>query len=163
VGTSVEVNPPITGQALMPANVVNTYQPWLRDEVALAVTDPAPIALVWDLFPSDVKLALGMPLPIKLRVTRGKSVSGPVKLSLLSSQIMPRKRVKMNNQEREADDVDRALRLQSEMTIAADQGEAAGAILTPADFPQIAYDLAIQAELLDPTGKNTVATVVTPA
>jgi hypothetical protein len=163
VGTSVDVNPPITGQALMPANVVNTHQPWLRDEVGLAVTDPAPIALVWELFPSDVKLAVGTPLPIKLRVTRGQGVTGPVKLTLLSSQIMPRKRVKMNNQDREVDDVDRALRLQSDMTIAADQSEAAGAILAPADLPQIAYDLAIQAELLDATGKNTIATVVTPA
>ncbi|HTM53825.1 MAG TPA: hypothetical protein VL175_07325 [Pirellulales bacterium] len=163
LGTSIDANPPINAQALMPANVVNTHQPWLRDEIALAVTDPAPIGLVWDLFPSDVKLALGTPLPIKLRVTRGKNVSGAVKLTLLNSQIMPRKRVKVNNQDREVDDVDRALRLQSEMMIAADQSEATGAILIPADLPQIAYDLAIQAELLEASGKNTVATIVTPA
>ena len=43
LGTSTEPNTAIKRAALIPADVVNKHQPWLRDEVALAVTTPSPL------------------------------------------------------------------------------------------------------------------------
>ena len=82
---------------------------------------------------------------------------------------MPRKKTKVNNQDREVDDVERALRFESSKpeivtpTIAADQNELEMKITVPADLPPTSYDLAIQAELLAADNKRVVATVVTPA
>jgi hypothetical protein len=162
-GTGTEANPPIKRPALMPEDTVNKHQPWLRDDVAIAVTTPTALGLVWDLFPSDVKFALGTALPVKLRVARAAGSTGAIRLTLLTTQITPRKRVKVNNQDREVDDVERTIRLEAATTIAADQNETAAKVLVPADLPQIAYDLAIQADLLDASGKNVVASAVTPA
>jgi hypothetical protein len=163
LGTSTEPNTTIKRAALIPADVVNKHQPWLRDEVALAVTALGPLDLAWDLFASDVKFAVGTALPIKLRVKRAANVAGAVRLTLLTTQTTPRKKVKENNIEREVDDVERTIRFGAAPTIAADQGEAAAKILVPGDLPRIAYDLAIQAELLAADNKTVVATAVTPA
>ena len=40
------------------------------------MTDAGPLALVWDLFPPDVKLAVGTALPVKLRVNRAAGTTG---------------------------------------------------------------------------------------
>lgn len=163
LGTSGEPNTAIKRPALVPENVVNAHQPWLRDEVAVAVGGPSPLSLAWDLFPSDAKLALATALPVKLRVQRSAGAAGAVRLTLVTTQTTPRKRVKINNQDREVDDVERTLRFEAAPTIAADQGEAAAKVLVPGDLPQIAYDLAIQAELLAADNKTVVASAVTPA
>ena len=76
---------------------------------------------------------------------------------------MPRKKVKVNNQDQEVDDVDRALRFEGAPVIAADQAEIAAKVLVPADLPRLEYDLAIQAELLSADGKTVLASAVTPA
>lgn len=163
LGTSTQPNTAIRRPALIPADVVNKHQPWLRDELALAVTAPGPLDLAWDLFASDVKFAVGTALPIKLRVKRAADVAGAVRLTLLSTQTTPRKRVKVNNVDREVDDVERTIRFEAAPTIPADQGEVATKVLIPGDLPRIAYDLAVQAELLAPDNKTVVATAVTPA
>ncbi len=163
LGTSTEANLSLKRAALIPADTVNRHQPWLRDEVAVAVTTPSPLNLAWDLFPSDVRFALGTALPVKLRVERAAGVTGAVRLSLLTTQRMPRKKVKVNNQDSEVDDVERAVRFEAGPTIPADQNEATAKILVPAVLPQIAYDLAIQADLLTADGKGVAASAVTPA
>ena len=126
----------------VPATAVNKHQPWLGDEVAVAVTTPSPVALVWDLFSSDTRLALGTALPVKLRVERAAGVTGQVRLSLLTTQTMPRKKVKVNNQDREVDDVERALRFDGDKPavatplVAADKNELETKIIVPADLPR---------------------------
>lgn len=163
LGTSTEPNTAIKRPALIPADVVNKHQPWLRDELALAVAAAGPLGLTWDLFASDVKFAVGTALPIKLRVKRAENVAGAVRLTLLTTQPTPRKRIKVNNVDQEVNDVERTIRFEAAPTIPADQGEAAAKILIPGDLPRIAYDLAIQAELLAADNKTVVATAVTPA
>ncbi len=107
LGTSTEPNTAIKRAAQIPADTVNTHQPWLRDELALAVSGAGPLNLTWDLFPSDVKFAVGTVLPTSLRVKRAADITGAVRLSLLTTQITPRKKIKENNVEREVDDVER--------------------------------------------------------
>ncbi len=162
-GASTAPKTSITRAALPPQNSVTEHLPWLGEEFGVAVTSDAPLALAWDPFSSDVQLAVGAPLPVKLRVDRAAGAVGPVRLSLLTTQVPPRKKVKENNQEREIDDVERTLRFEAAPTIAADASEADANVLVPADLPRIAYDLAIQGELLSADGKNVLATAVTPA
>lgn len=163
VGASTEPSTSIRRAALVPEDAVNRSQPWLRREVAIAVSAPAPLGIGWDLFSADTKLAVGAVLPIKVRVSRAQSVQGAVRLALVTTQDTPRKTEKVNNQNREVDDVERTLRFQSVPTIAADQSEVTADVLVPADLPAIAYDLAIEAELLGADNKTVVAKVVTPA
>ncbi|MEX0676351.1 MAG: hypothetical protein WD063_04710 [Pirellulales bacterium] len=163
LGTSAEGNVEIKRQVSLPENEVTKHQPWLGDEVAVAVTNPGPLALVWEPLESDAKLALGAALAAKLRVQRAEGTKGAVRLSLLTTQRTPRKKIKENNLEREVDDVERALRFEAAPLIAADASEAAANILVPGDLPRIAYDLAIGAELLGDDNKSVIASAVTPA
>jgi hypothetical protein len=156
-------NGAIKRRASLPTDQVAKDQPWLGTSLALAVTTPAPLQLAWDLFADNAQLAQGVAIPTKLRVTRGEGVKGTVRLSLLSTQPMPRKKIKENNQEREVDDVERSLRFEGAPQIAADQTEAAASILVPSDLAVLEYDLAIQAELLADDNKTVVAVVTTPA
>ena len=63
--------------------------------MALAVTTPAPLVPLWDPLSADAKLALGTGLPVKLRVERAAGVTGAVRLTLLTTQAMPRKKEKV--------------------------------------------------------------------
>jgi hypothetical protein len=75
---------------------------------------------------------------------------------------MPKKKVKVNNQDQERDDPARALRLEGSPTIAADQTDATLPILVPADLPLAGYDMVIRGELLAADGKSVLAETVTP-
>jgi hypothetical protein len=163
VGASTEPNTSLRRAALAPENAVNRHQPWLRRETAIAVTMPAPLAIRWDLFSADTRLALAAVLPVKVRIARAEGVAGAVRLTLVTTQVTPKKTEKVNNQDRQVDDIERTLRFQSQPMIAADQSEASAHVLVPADLPAIAYDLAIEAELLGADNKTVVAKVVTPA
>ncbi|MGD9723880.1 MAG: hypothetical protein AB7O59_20960 [Pirellulales bacterium] len=163
LATSTAPNTTIAHAVLPPATSVTEHQPWLREEVALAVTNPNPLVLAWNDFSADVRLAQGTTLPITLRVERTAGLTGAVRLALLTTQVTPRKTVKVNNQDQEVDDVERTLRLEAVPTIAADQNEIEARIVVPADLPRIPYDLALQAELLAADGKSVVLSAVTPA
>jgi hypothetical protein len=163
LGTGKAGDVEIKGALALPENEVTRHQPWLGGELAVAVTNPSPMALAWEPLASEAKLALGAGLVSKLRVERSAGTKGAVRLALLTTQKMPRKKVKEENREREVDDVERTLRFEGTPTIAADSAEATFKILVPGDLPQIAYDLAIQAELLGEDNKTVVASTVTPA
>ena len=77
VGASSEPNTAIRRLALPPRTSVNEFQPWLGEDVALAVTTPSPILPLWDPMSADAKLALGTGLPVKLRVERAARSTGP--------------------------------------------------------------------------------------
>ncbi len=163
LGTSVQADPPITRMAAPPVSGAVEHLPWFEDEVAVAVTNPSPLALAWEPFGSETRLSVGTALPIKLSVARAEGTSGSVRLQLLTSQVMPRKKVKVNNQEQEVDDVERSIRLADTPTIAADQNEIEAQVLVPSDLPRLAYDVAIRAELLGADGKQVIQSAVTPA
>jgi hypothetical protein len=162
-GTSISGSGEMTRVVALPETATTKHQPWLADQVAVAVTNPSPLVLAWEPFAGDAKLALGAALATTLRVQRADGIKGAVRLSLLTTQQTPRKKIKENNQEREVDDLERTLRFEAAPTIAAEAGEATAKILVPGDLPQIAYDLAIQADLLGDDNKSVIASAVTPA
>jgi hypothetical protein len=125
------------------------------EEIALAVTEASPIAVAWE--GSDDLLQPGTTAPLKVRLERLAGASGAVRLTLLTSQVVPR--TKDGKQE----DTNRALRLAPTPPIPQAQSAAPTAMIIPADLPVAAYDLAIRAELLGPDGKSVLDSAVTPS
>ncbi len=161
-GASTDPNLPITRAALSPERETKG-EPWLREELAVAVTGARPLSVAWDADSAATQLPLGSRLPAKVKIGRAPLAGGAVRLALVTSQIAPKKEITKNNQKQQVDDVDRTLRLDGTPTIAADQTEITATILIPADLPNIPHDLAVRAELLSADGKNVVATAITPA
>src|SRR5205085_9281798 len=124
---------------------------------------PPSLQLAWEGLASGAEMKVGMPVPAKVKLTRAAGVSGQVRLSLVATQVIPKKTMKVNNIDQQVDDVDKALLLENAAMLADGQGEAELKILVPADLAVIPYDLAIQADLLAADGKTVVATATTPA
>ena len=172
-GTSSE--PALARPALPPDNATFQQQPWLRRELAIALVNSAPLLVAWDSPSAETHLTLGASLPAPIKITRGQGATGPVRLSLLTSQIVPKKPAKPvpppakgkkppktpPAAEKPDDDLDRAIRLEEIVLIPADKSDGAATILVPGDLPRIPYDLALRAELLSADGKTVLATAYT--
>jgi hypothetical protein len=163
VGESVEPNLALRRIARLADSPLDKSQPWLANELALAGVQPLPLAAAWGPGTPDNRLPLGSSLPLEVQLTRMAGVTGPIRLSLLATQIVPKKTIKENNQDKQVDDVDRALRLDGVPMIAADQSSGVATLQVPRDLPNIAYDLVMVAELLTADEKNVVAKALTPA
>jgi hypothetical protein len=144
----------IRRRALTPANAVTGDQPWLRGELALAVTAPEAVRVTWDT--AETSFAVGATFAAKVKVARAAGAAGPVRLSLLTSQVVPR--TKDGKQE----DQGRAIRAAGAATVAAGQSAGAVSVVVPGDLPALPYDLAVRAELLSADGKTVLASAVTP-
>lgn len=155
VGESADPKTPLRRVAQLPETAETRGQPWQRNELALAVTGPARLGVVWDA--AEPTLLIGTSYTAKMRLTRAAGVTGAVRLSLLTSQIVPK------TKDNRADDVSRALRLQGTPMIAANQAEGTATVLVPADLPPTTYDLAVRAELLAADNATVLAAAVTPS
>jgi hypothetical protein len=155
IGASDDPKKPIQRLAMLPATPITELQPWLRSELAVAVTESGPVHIAWE--GSAAPLPIGNRHPLQVKVARGTGTSGPIRLSLLTSQIVPK------TTDGKQEDVKRALRLDGTAMIAADKGSGEAPILVPADLPASTYDLAIRAELLSADAKSVLATAVTPS
>ena len=163
VGDSTEPNTALRRVAVTGETLVSKAQPWLRRELALAGAQASPISIAWANPAAEPKLPLGSSVPFEVQIARAAGVAGPVRLSLVTTQSIPKKTIKENNQDKQVDDLDRALRLDSQPTIAAEQTSGAATVLVPGDLPNIPYDAALQAELLSADGKTVLASALTPA
>jgi hypothetical protein len=155
LGESDDPKQPVRRVALLPEMPATRNQPWLRAEVAVAVTGPAPLTVAWD--EAETPLPLGSSHGAKVQVTRAAGVTGAVRLALVTSQVVPKTR------DGKQDDVNRALRLQGMPTIPANQTAGVAPVLVPADLPEMPYDVALRADLLGGSGNTVVATAYTPA
>ncbi|MEX2142116.1 MAG: hypothetical protein WD894_22810 [Pirellulales bacterium] len=162
VGRATE--PPSTGDvirtAMLAPNPLTQQQPWLREEIAVALAKPAPLQLAWE--PATTSLPLGDKLSSTVKATRAAGMTGAVRLSLVTTQQPPKKTIKENNQDKQVDDVGRTLRLEGTPAIAADQTETVANTIVPADLPEVTYGLVLRGELLSADGKQVVATAYAP-
>ena len=133
---------------------------WMREEIAISITEPAPVNIAWA-DTSDSPLLLGEKLPVTVAIQRKEGAVGGLKLRLLTTQVMPRKKTKEKNQEKEVDDVDRALRLDGDGMVAADAKQATVNIMTPADLPARDWGLVLAGDLLGTDNKTVIATTTT--
>jgi len=162
VGKSANGQPPVIRAAQLAENAANRIQPWLRRELAVAVAEADPLAVTWLPVAPDEKLMVGAKLPVKVQVTRAAGVMGQVRVRLVTSQIIPKKTVKQDNKDVQVDDLDRALRLESDFVVSPDLSEGKNAILVPADLPLGTWNVALVAELLGADGKAVVTSAYTP-
>ncbi len=137
-------------------------QPWLRGEVAISRIAAPGIGLAWSGVSGQPELKAGGKTPLAIKLTRGPGAAGPVRISSITTQTTPKKKVKVNNQDVEQDDLDRTLRLEAAPTIAADQSDATLQFLVPGDLAPSSYDIVVRGELLSADGKSVLATTVTP-
>jgi hypothetical protein len=137
------------------------YQPRLRSQLGLAISEPSPIRFAW--LPGDNdQLYLGSKMPVRVQFTRATEVKGKVRLRLLTSQPRPKKTVKENNQDKIVDDIERTLRLEGDATFGPEQTDVTVNILVPGDLPRQPWDLVLVAELLSADGKNVVSSLASP-
>ena len=161
IGRTVEYAPPVRRAATFGDYGGTKYQPRLKSELGLAITEKSPISLAW--LPGDNdQLFLGGKLPARVQLTRAAGTKGKTRLKLLTTQPTPKKTVKENNQDKVVDDVERTLRLEGDATFAADQKDVTVNILVPGDLPKQPWDLVLVAELLSGDGKTALASIAAP-
>ena len=137
------------------------YQPYLREQLAYAISEPSPITVAWTAKEGE-KLLLGAKFPAKVQLTRAAGTPGKVRIRLLTTQPMPKKTVKEGNKDKVVDDLDRALRLEGDPVLEATQSDATVNILVPADLPPQTWDLVLVADLLSADAKKTVTSIAAP-
>jgi hypothetical protein len=144
--------------AMAPESPATRARPWERAILGVAVTPPGPLSIDW---PDGTrgKAARGERWTASVRATRVAGKAGPIRLTLLTTQTIPKKN--QNNQQ--VEDPTRALRLADAVVVPADKNEAAIDVVVPADLPMIGYDLVVQADLLSADAKQTLATTYTRA
>jgi len=163
VGEGAGAESPLKRMAMVVENPVSKYQPWLRGEVAVAMTPPSNLGIEWEPYSSDTELLVGGVLPAKVKISRAGDLKGSVRLSLLSSQVPPKKSENVAGREVQKDDLTRTLRFDGTPTISPQESEAALKILIPGDLPLLPYDLAIHAEIRGADEQTVLASATTPA
>lgn len=90
-GTSVAVTPSITTVAVFEPHPLGKHQPWMREEVALALASPntAAFKVDWGKPTADTELYFGNTFKAPIKLTRSQGAIGPVKLSFVSSEPAP--------------------------------------------------------------------------
>jgi hypothetical protein len=155
VGEATENGVSLQRQALLPETPLSKVYPWMRSELAIAVVEPGLIAIAWDSL--DGGLPVGATAAGKINVTRKPDAKGTIRLSFLTSQIVPKGK---DNK----DDVNKSLRLEAvPMVPPGEQAVIELKILVPADLPPMPYDAAVRAELVAADNKTILATATTPS
>lgn len=146
-GHSVQLPNEVVCDALVAATPATRRSPWLRSDVGLAITPPAPLQIAW--VGSETELPSGFNFTAKFKVDR-QNVNAPVRLSLLTSQIPP---VIADGQQKGQPDVAKTLRLDGTPQLAAGQSEGEVSIIVPTELPPGPYDFVLRGELLGADGK----------
>jgi hypothetical protein len=142
-------------KALLAETGLSRSHPWLRGELGLAVTDAGPLGIAW--VEAGSALPIGGNVPAKLTVRRLPELKGAVRLSLVTTQIVPK------TKDKKTDDVSRAIHLDGMPMLKEDESVIEVKIVVPADLPPQPYDVAVRADVLggDPKKPVVVATAVT--
>jgi len=151
---------PLARVARGPMLAGSQLAPYLRDEIGWGVGAALPIGVAWSTS-SDV-LVQGTSLEAAVQLTRAANTPGGIRLRLLTTQPVIKKKIKENNMDKEVDDLARLLRLEENVVVPADKADAAAKLFVPGDLPVATWDATIVAELLSPDGKNVVATAYAP-
>jgi hypothetical protein len=150
---------PIRSLAKAPERVEANQQPWYGSTIPLAIVGDGGMRVSWN--STDESLPRGGEMTSQLEVQRGSASMGNVRIRLETTQPMPRKKIKEDNQEKEIDDVDRSLRLKDPILLESSQTEATAHVLIPEDLPEVEWGMIFVAELLGDDGETVLATAFT--
>src|SRR5262249_20954975 len=128
--------------------------PWLRQEVPVPATEASPLGISLEAL--DARLPIGGKATAKLKLTRTAEVKGNVRLTLLTSQTVPK------NPDGRTENVNRALRLEAAPTLQPNQTTAELKILVPADLPATTYEVSFRADILGPDNRTVVLPAAPP-
>ncbi len=124
-------------------------------QLGIGILQKPKLLVAWSGEVPENALGLGQVTALPLRVTRGENQTGPVRFSLITSQVTPQTNGKP--------DLAKAIKLTKEIVLEADQADATLNLSTPPELDDIAWDIAVKAELLSADKKKVVATSVSPA
>jgi hypothetical protein len=158
VGEGAADNAALRRVASRPEDNASKHQPWLKHELALAVKSAEPLVVAWQLG-EGAAFNLGQNVAVPVKVTRVEGAEGDVRLTLLTTQVVP---PIAEGNDKGKPNLARAVRLDGTPSIGAAQSEGTVSIVVPADLPVMPYDLVLRAELLGGDGKVR-ATAITPA
>jgi hypothetical protein len=166
VGEGQVASTTIRRVAMRPDSAQTRDQPWLRGELACAVTEPSKLSLEWA--GGDSKLGLGTHYTVGVTALRQSGATGAIRLTLLTSQIIPKPANPRPVNPRPAqpqpnEEVAKTLRFEGMPVVPADQSAASANLLVPGDLPLMEYDIAIKGELLASDGVRVLGTAYTPA
>lgn len=136
--------------------------PWFDRQLAVSPIPAVGLKVVVAELTDGTTLWQGGVARFKTDLVRGEGIGHPVRLQLLTTQQMPRKKIKKDNKEEEVDDIDRALRLAEPVVIEGGAIEAGLPISVPVDLPSGAWGVAVVAELLTEDKMKVVGTSSTP-
>ncbi|PHS11959.1 MAG: hypothetical protein COA78_08875 [Blastopirellula sp.] len=137
-----------------------------QSEIALAVNQQPKLTAAGSIQEANSTVQLGTKVVVPISIERNAGLKGEVRLSLITTQNPIKKQVpdpKDKKKKITVDDLDRMLRLEKAVTIAAGAKQATAVVLIPKDLTDIAWDLAFKAELLSADKKTVVASATTAA
>ena len=126
-----------------------------NDEIGIGVIQKPKLLVAWNGDLPESALGLGQVTALPIQVRRAENQKGSVRFSLITSQVMPQKDGKP--------DPTQAIRLEKQLVLPADQSDATLTLVTPTQLKDIAWDVAVKAELLADDGKKVLASAESPA
>ncbi|PQO26977.1 hypothetical protein [Blastopirellula marina] len=124
-------------------------------QLGFGIVQKPKLLVAWSSEVPENSLGLGQTTALPLSVTRAENQTGPVRFSLITSQVIP--------QDKGKPDLAKAIKLTKEAILEADQSDATLNVSLPPELADIAWDIAVKAELLSADKKNVLATAVSPA
>ncbi|MCH2125027.1 MAG: hypothetical protein MK165_09550 [Pirellulaceae bacterium] len=143
--------------AKTPAGDMASYRTQQREQLGIAVTEPAKVGLAWSPAMESLRLLRGTRLPVELMVLRSEETASSFRVRLLTTQATQKKTINKNKQTSQVDDLERSLRLDGDPVFEPAATTAVVHLLVPADLPDGKFGVAFVAELLSPDKKTVIA------
>ena len=146
--------------------VISTWDRPEQSEIALGVNQLAKLTATASSLTANSTAQLGSRIEVPITIVRSNGAKGEVRVSLITTQNPIKKQVpdpKDAKKKITVDDLDRMLRLENPVTLAADAKQATAVVLVPKDLTNIQWDFAFQAELLSADKKTVVTSATTTA
>lgn len=144
------------------ATALSPSFPWFDRQVAVSPIPEVGLKVDVEGLADGSTLWQGGVARFNTALVRREETSQPVRLRLLTTQQMPRKKIKKDNKDQEVDDVERALRLDESVVIEGAATEVKLPISVPVDLPPGAWGIAVVAELLTEDKMKVLGTSSTP-
>ncbi|MEW4565312.1 hypothetical protein AB1K70_22495 [Bremerella sp. JC770] len=129
--------------------------PPLQEHLAVGIVQKPKLTLAYRSMPAANALGLGQSTPLQVKVQRSEGQTGPVRFSLVTSQVVPQVKGKP--------DLSKAIKLAGETILPADQSETTLTLSIPQALKDIAWDVAVKGELLSDDQKQVKASATTAA
>lgn len=126
-----------------------------EENLGIGIVQMPKLTLAYGSTPAANALGLGQSTPLMVKVQRGEGQTGPIRFSLVTSQEIP--------QDKGKPDLSKAIKLNGEPIMAADQSEMTLSLSVPQELKDIAWDVAVKGELLSDDKKQVKASATTPA